>query len=94
MQHVLGELPLRGEQLLGEVVRAQHQLTRLGQLVGERDADLRQRRLDGLDGVGPHLDDVDHGLLAPADGLEDLALEFGPDGLGVAHCSSSMSSAN
>jgi hypothetical protein len=94
VQHVLGELALCGEKLLDEVVRAGHQLARLGQLVGERDADLGHRRLDGLDGVRPQLDRVDNGILARADGLQNLTLELLPHGLGVAHGSSSMSSAN
>src|SRR5690242_10987196 len=74
VQHVLGELALRGEELLDEVVRAGHKLTRLGQLVGERDANLGHRRLDGLDGVRPRLDRLDNGVLALADGLQNLTL--------------------
>src|SRR5215467_1434335 len=88
VQHVLGELALRGKKLLNEVVGAGHQLARLGQLVGERHTHLGKRRLDGLDGVRPHLDRVDHGLLALADGLQNLTLELLPHGLGVAHGSS------
>src|SRR5215471_12697132 len=88
VQHVLGELALRGKKLLNEVVGAGHQLARLGQLVGERDTHVGKRRLDGLDGVRPHLDRVDNGLLALADGLQNLTLELLPRGLGVAHGSS------
>src|SRR5579871_4656316 len=94
VQHVLGELALRGEQLLDEVVGAGDQLFRLGQLVGERDTHLGHRRLDGLDGLRPQLDRVDNGVLALADGLQNLTLELLPHGLGVAHRSSSTSSAN
>jgi len=37
LEHVLGELPLVGEQLLGEVIGAGHNFIRPGQLVSERE---------------------------------------------------------
>src|ERR1700751_1574282 len=40
VQHILGELALRGEQLLDEVVRVGHPLARLGQLFVETEAHL------------------------------------------------------
>src|SRR5215469_15038645 len=88
-QRVLSELPLRREQLLGEVVGTRHDLRRLRQLVGEWNVQVGQRGLDGLDGVGPRLNGVDDGLLALANGLQDLVLEFlraGGDGHGSSSC--------
>src|SRR5215467_987500 len=88
-QRVLSELPLRREQLLSEVVGTRHDLRRPRQLVGERNVQVRQRGLDGLDGVGPRLDRVDDGLLALANGLQDLVLEFlrgGGNGHGSSSC--------
>src|SRR5580700_1654172 len=76
LHHVLGELALAGQQLLGEVVRVGHDLLRLGQPVGERHVQGRQLGGDGLDGLDPGLDRLDDGLLALADGAQDLVLDF------------------
>src|SRR4029077_11909856 len=76
LHHVLGELALAGQQLLGEVVRVGHDLLRLGQLVGERHVHGRQLGGNGLDGLDPGLDRLDDGLLALADGVQDLVLHF------------------
>src|SRR5580704_17360065 len=76
LHHVLGELALAGQELLGEVVRVGHDVLRLGQLVGERHVHGRQLGGDGLDGLDPGLDRLDDGLLALADGVQDLVLHF------------------
>src|SRR5690348_15623619 len=87
-ERVFGELPLRGEQLLSEVVGSRHELRRLRELVSERNIHVGQRRLDGLDSVGPRLDRVDDCFLALADRLQDLALKLLRGGRG-GHDSSS-----
>ena len=89
MEHVHRELPLAGEQLLGEVVGARHHIFRLREPVRERHVHGRQLRRDRLDGVGPGLDRVDDGLLALADSLEDLVLQFRPGVTGLGRNSSS-----
>src|SRR5436190_110384 len=55
LEDFLGELALAGEQLLGEVVTAGHDVVRLRQPVGERHVHHGDLRGDGLNGV-------DHGL--------------------------------
>jgi len=64
VQHILGELPLAGQQLPGEVVGVADQFLGLGQPAGERQADVGQRGRHGADGVGPRLDGLYDGLLA------------------------------
>src|SRR5258708_1585606 len=66
LEQVLGELPLAGQQLLGEVVGARHDVLRRGQLVGERQVHLWQLGLDRLDRGGPGLDRVHDCRLALA----------------------------
>ena len=75
LQDFLGELPLAGEQLLGEVVGAGHDLLGLGQLAGERHVHVRELGGQGLDGLDPGPDRLDDGLLALADGLQELFLQ-------------------
>src|ERR1017187_2824736 len=85
LEHALGELPLAGEQLLGEVVGTGHELLGLGQLVSEGQAGRRDRRRDRLDRLGPGLDGIDDGVLALANGVQDLALNLVADGAGIGH---------
>src|SRR5450631_1084752 len=85
LEHALGELPLAGEQLLGEVVGTRHELLGLGQLVSEGQAGRRDRRRDRLDRLGPGLDGIDDGVLALADGVQDLALNLVANGAGISH---------
>src|SRR5580693_2328003 len=94
LHHVLGELALAGQQLLGEVVRVGHDLFRLGQLVGERHVHGRQLGGDGLDGLDPGPDRLDDGLLALADGVQDLVLHFLLGGRHVVCSPSRMRCAN
>src|SRR6266568_5535856 len=75
LEDLLGELALAGEQLLGEVVRAGHELLRLGQLVRARHLHRGDLRGDGLDGLDPGPDRVDHGVLALADRAQELVLQ-------------------
>src|SRR5260370_6648576 len=85
LKDVVGELALGGQQLLGEVVRAIDQRLRLRQLIGVGQVQLRKGRGDGLNGRGPRLQGVHHGVLGRADQLQDLVL----GGADVDHCSSS-----
>src|ERR1022692_4499069 len=85
LEHALGELPLAGEQLLGEVVGTGHELLGLGQLVSEGQAGRRDRRRDRLDRLGPGLDGIDNGVLALANGVQDLALNLMANGAGISH---------
>src|ERR1019366_6076356 len=85
LEHALGELPLAGEQLLGEVVGTGHELLGLGQLVSEGQAGRRDRRRDRLDRLGPGLDGIDDGVLALANGVQDLALNLMASGAGISH---------
>src|SRR5438552_8980769 len=85
LEDFLGELALAGQELLGEVVGAGHDLFRLGQLVRERHVDRGELGGDGLDGLDPGLDRVDGDLLALADDGQELVLEF-LLGAGVGHC--------
>src|SRR6266581_2952102 len=93
--HILGQLPLAGQQLPGQVVGVRQELIRLWQPVGERQLQLRQLRRGRPDRVGPAFDGADDdflaledGLLAPADGLYDLGLDFLADVAGLGHFSS------
>src|ERR1022692_3120180 len=85
LEHALGELPLAREQLLGEVVGTGHELLGLGQLVSEGQAGRRDRRRDRLDRLGPGLDGIDNGVLALANGVQDLALNLMANGAGISH---------
>ena len=76
LEHVLGELPVGGEQLLGEVVGAGRELLGLGQLVAVGQVRRRDGCRDRLDGVGPELDRVNHCFLALAEHVQDLALDL------------------
>jgi hypothetical protein len=85
VQHTLGELPLLGQDLHGEAVGAARQLLRLRQLAGERKVQVGKRgrhRAHGLDRLGD-------GLLALADGLQDLGLHFLAHVADIGHGSSS-----
>src|SRR6476646_9812438 len=75
LEDFLGELALAGQELLGEVVGAGHDLFRLGQLVRERQVDRGDLGGDGLDGLDPGLERVDDGLLALADRVQNLVLQ-------------------
>src|ERR1700750_2753161 len=75
LEDFLGELALAGQELLGEVVGASHDLLRLGQLVRERHVDRGDLRGDGLDGLDPGLEGVDDALLALADRDQNFVLQ-------------------
>src|ERR1700742_1607887 len=85
LDHVLGELSLRGQQLSGEVIGIRDQLAWLRQLVGERHCGDWQRRRHRMDGRGPDPERVDHGLLAHADRVEGLRLQLLGGGTGIGH---------
>src|SRR5579863_410220 len=85
LKYVLGELPLRGQHLAGEVEGVRDQLAGLGQLVGERHGGGRQRRRQRVNGVGPGPERINHGFLARADRVEDLRLQFLGCGTRVGH---------
>ena len=91
LEHVHGELPLAGQQLLGEVVGARDELVRRGHLVRERDAQLRQLRGHRLDLARPGLDRLDDRGLALADRVQDFVLQLTVNGAGFGHGSSSGS---
>jgi hypothetical protein len=80
VQHVLGELALVGEQLLGQPVGAVDGLLGGGQLAGKWHRDVRQlvcKRLQPGDyGIDPDPKRVDHGLLALAKGGQELVLQI------------------
>src|SRR5580704_11786189 len=87
LDHLVSELALAGEQLLGEVVTAGHDVLRLRQLVGERHVHRGDLGGDRRNGVDHGLDRVEGDLLALADDGEELVLEFllGA-GVGAGHC--------
>jgi hypothetical protein len=78
LHDILSELPLAGEQLLGEVVGTRDEVSRLGQVLGKRDVHIRQRWRDRPDRTGPDLDGLDHCGLALADRVQDLLLGARP----------------
>src|SRR5580700_1890583 len=80
LHQLFREAALAGEQLLGEVVRAGHDILRLGQLRGERYLGKWHLRRHGLDGVDPGLDRLNDGLLARADRVKELCLQV-PSGI-------------
>src|SRR6266513_4880366 len=87
LDHLVGELALAAEQLLGEVVTAGHHVLRLGQPVGERHVHRGDLGGDRLNGVDHGLDRVEGDLLALADDRQELVLQFllGA-GVGAGHC--------
>src|SRR6266480_6187042 len=85
LEHVLRELTLAGQQLLGEVIGVRHHFLWLGQLVRERRVHGGQLRRDRLDSVCPGLDRVKHCFLALLDGLEDVVLHLLSGGTGAVH---------
>src|SRR6185437_6447129 len=86
LDHLVSELALAGEQLLGEVVTAGHNVLRLRQLVGERHVHRGDPGGDRLNGVDHGLDRVEGHLLALADDREELVLQFLLGGGGAGHC--------
>jgi dihydropteroate synthase len=86
LEDVVGELALCGQQLLSEVIHPVDQRLRLRQLVGVGQVHLGKGRGDGLNGRGPRLQRLHHGVLGRADQLQDLLLEITPGGVDVGHC--------
>src|SRR6266536_2347223 len=86
LDELVGELALAGEQLLGEVVTAGHDVVRLRQPLGERQVDCGDLRGDGLNALNHSLDRVEGDLLALADHRQELVLQFLRSAGGAGHC--------
>src|SRR5438270_3505185 len=76
LDHLVSELALAAEQLLGEVVTAGHDVLRLRQPVGERHVHGGDPGSDGLNAVDHGLDRVQSHLLALGDDRQELVLQF------------------